>query len=177
HRQYRFPESVRLMDGGTQGLYLVQFVQAAKKLLVFDAVDYGLKPGTVKLVYNDEVPKFMGAKKMSLHQTGFQEVLAAAELTGRYPEELLLIGIQPANLEDYGGSLTDIVKTQMARCLYVALQQLKRWGVEPAARFQPLPADERINLPGLELEAYEAGRPSEADACRTGDARVLFGGN
>jgi hydrogenase maturation protease len=53
----------------------------ARKLLIFDAIDYGLAPGTLKLIENDEVPRFMGAKKMSLHQTGFQEVLMLAQLT------------------------------------------------------------------------------------------------
>ena len=74
------------MDGGTQGLYLLPYVQAARRLIVFDAIDYGLAPGTLKLVEDDEVPRFMGAKKMSLHQTGFQEVIAAAALTGQCPE-------------------------------------------------------------------------------------------
>jgi len=61
-------------------------------LIVFDAVDYGLPPGTIKRVEGDEVPSFLGAKKMSLHQTGFQEVLATAALLGGSPERLLLIG-------------------------------------------------------------------------------------
>ena len=66
-RRYRFPETVRLLDGGTQGIYLVDQVRAADVLVVFDAVDYGLPPGTMKQVEGDQVPKFMGAKKMSLH--------------------------------------------------------------------------------------------------------------
>ena len=74
-QRYEFAPHVRLVDGGTQGLYLIQHVQAATHLLIFDAIDYGLEPGTLKTVENDEVPRFMGAKKMSLHQTGFQEVL------------------------------------------------------------------------------------------------------
>ncbi|MCK7499054.1 MAG: hydrogenase maturation protease [Comamonadaceae bacterium] len=56
-----------------------------RRLLIFDAIDYGLAPGTLKLVEDDEVPRFMGAKKMSLHQTGFQEVLALAQLTEQLP--------------------------------------------------------------------------------------------
>lgn len=175
HEQYEFPETVRLMDGGTQGLYLVQYVQAARKLLVFDAVDYGLPPGTIKLVRNDEVPRFMGAKKMSLHQTGFQEVLASSALTGKYPDELLLIGVQPFNLEDYGGSLTLAVKGRMPECLRLALQQLESWGVQPTARTRPLAVDERLNAHALGLDAYEAGRPGADEACRFGDARILFG--
>lgn len=175
HEQYEFPETVRLMDGGTQGLYLVQYVQAACRLLVFDAVDYGLPPGTIKLVRNDEVPRFMGAKKMSLHQTGFQEVLASSALTGKYPDELLLIGVQPFNLEDYGGSLTPAVKGRMPECLRLALQQLESWGVQPTPRTRPLADDERLNAHALGLDAYEAGRPGPDEACRFGDARILFG--
>src|SRR5512139_1088406 len=91
-RRYSFPAHVRLEDGGTQGLYLVDLVREADVLLVFDAVDYGLAPGTLHCVRDAEVPRFMGAKKMSLHQTGFQEVLALAELLGQCPRELLLIG-------------------------------------------------------------------------------------
>jgi hydrogenase maturation protease len=76
-----------------------------RKLLIFDAIDYGLAPGTLKLIENDEVPRFAGAKKMSLHQTGFQEVLCLAQFTGHYPSQVLLIGCQPEELEDFGGSL------------------------------------------------------------------------
>lgn len=85
-RRYEFAPHVQLIDGGTQGLYLIQHVQAATRLLIFDAIDYGLTPGTLKLVENDDVPRFMGAKKMSLHQTGFQEVLMLALLTEQYPK-------------------------------------------------------------------------------------------
>ena len=107
NRDYEFPDNVRLMDGGTQGLYLIEHVMSADILIVFDAVDYGLAPGSLKLAEGDAVPKFLGAKKMSLHQTGFQDVLATAELLGKAPKHLFLIGVQPAELEDYGGSLRD----------------------------------------------------------------------
>ena len=82
NERFQFPDNVEVMDGGTQGIYLVQHVQKAGVLVVFDAIDYGLALGAMKQIYGDAVPKFMGAKKMSLHQTGFQEVLAMAELTG-----------------------------------------------------------------------------------------------
>ncbi|MEL6197784.1 MAG: HyaD/HybD family hydrogenase maturation endopeptidase, partial [Pseudomonadota bacterium] len=102
---WSFPPEVTLLDGGTQGLYLLPFLEDAEILVVFDAVDYGLPPGTLKIVEGDEVPAFMGAKKMSLHQTGFQDVIATARLMGCCPETLILIGCQPVELEDYGGGL------------------------------------------------------------------------
>ncbi len=166
-------EPVNLVDGGTQGLYLIQHVQAATRLLIFDAIDYGLPPGTLKLIADDEVPRFLGAKKMSLHQTGFQEVLALAQLTGRYPEQVLLVGCQPEELEDFGGSLRASVKAAMEPALSLGLEALRRWGAAPVARVQPPADDEAVTLPTLALGVYEAGRPTDEQACRIGDERFM----
>lgn len=173
HRQYRFPENVTLMDGGTQGIYLVQHVQAADCLLVFDAIDYGLEGGTMRLIHDDDVPSFMGAKKMSLHQTGFQEVLATADLLGDYPEKLLLIGVQPVELEDFGGSLRPAVKAKIQPAIDAAIDWLAALGVHAERRATPLPPAETLSPAQLSLEQYEAGRPAAEEACRIGDARVL----
>ena len=166
---WELPPEVRLLDGGTQGLYLLPYLQSARRLIVFDAVDYGLSPGTIKVIEDDEVPRFMGAKKMSLHQTGFQEVIAAAALTGRCPERLLLIGVQPAELEDYGGSLRPQVRERIGECVALALARLAEWGHPARRRAQPLPAESSA----LDIGRYEAGRPSAELACRFGDDRFM----
>jgi hydrogenase maturation protease len=134
HQAYQVPDNVTILDGGTQGLYLVQFVNEHDRLIVFDAIDYGLAPGTMKVVEDDEVPKFTGAKKMSLHQTGFQEVLSAADLMGCYPERLALIGCQPLDLEDWGGPLTPPVKAVIPAAVETAVRILRDWGVAVIAR-------------------------------------------
>jgi hydrogenase maturation protease len=169
--QWSFSDRVLVMDGGTQGLYLLPYLEKARCLLVFDAIDWGLPPGTLRVFYGDEVPRFMGAKKMSLHQTGFQEVLASASLLGRCPEELVLIGVQPVELEDYGGSLRDEVKAQVPAAVDMAAACLRAWGED--ARPRTAPARNRLFDRALDLEAYESGRPSETEACRTGDIRFL----
>jgi len=167
---WEFPPQVELMDGGTQGLYLLPYVQEADCLLVFDAVDYGDTPGTLREVVGDLVPRFMGAKKMSLHQTGFQEVLAAAEMTEKLPSELVLIGVQPEELEDYGGSLRDVVKAQMPAALDIAFAWLERWGASPKKRESEAVS---INNSALAIDIYEAERPPADQAYRMGDARFL----
>ena len=173
-REWTFAPQVTLMDGGTQGLYLLPNVQSATRLLIFDAIDYGLPPGTLKLVENDDVPKFMGAKKMSLHQTGFQEVLCLAQLTGQYPQSVLLIGCQPEELDDYGGSLRPIVKQTLATALAHGIEHLGAWGASPQRRTHALPEDESLGGAAiLTLERYERERPSAAQACRIGDDRFI----
>lgn len=170
---YAFDDNVTLMDGGTQGIYLVQNIREADILLVFDAVDYGLPGGTLKRVEGNEVPRFLGCKKVSLHQTGFQEVLAMAEMLGDYPDHLLLVGVQPVWLEDFGGSLNPAVKEQMVPAIEMALEYLKGFGIHAQRRAEPLKADTVAAGAIADMETYEAQRPTEQQACRLGDARVL----
>jgi hydrogenase maturation protease len=165
---WSLPDQVRVMDGGTQGLYLLPYVQAAQRLVVFDAIDYGLPTGTVKVVEDDEVPRFMGAKKMSLHQTGFQEVIAAAALTGQLPAKLLLYGVQPEELEDYGGSLRPAILARVAPVVELAVARLIDWGFDVVRRSSGLSSSSP-----LALGRYEAERPSPEQACRLGDDRFL----
>ncbi|MDD0839097.1 HyaD/HybD family hydrogenase maturation endopeptidase [Curvibacter sp. HBC61] len=172
-QRYTFAPHVSLVDGGTQGLYLIHHVQEADALLIFDAIDYGLAPGTLKLVRDDEVPRFMGAKKMSLHQTGFQEVLSLAQFTGKYPSRVLLIGCQPQELDDYGGSLRPLVKAAMDEALVLGVAELASWGGQPTWRTEPLSGRETVTMDELALAAYETQRPSAAAACREGDERFF----
>ncbi|PTW51378.1 HyaD/HybD family hydrogenase maturation endopeptidase [Rhodovulum kholense] len=169
---HAFDGCVRLLDGGTQGLYLLPFLEEADDLLIFDAVDYGLAPGTLKIVRDDDVPAFMGAKKMSLHQTGFQDVLATAAFKGCSPARMTLIGCQPAEIEDYGGGLTPTVAARLPDALAEGLAELARWGVaaRPGRTAAPDLAD-----PSIRREAYESGRPSAEAACRSGDDRFFPG--
>jgi len=170
---YEFLEGVRLLDGGTQGVYLVQDVRDADLLIVFDAVDYGLPPATIKVVEGENVPKYLGAKKVSLHQTGFQEVLALAEMMGDYPEDIILIGVQPEEIEDYGGSLKPSVKAQILPCIDIALNYLQQRGIAFTRRQQPVTPDVRASGTISDMKQYEAERPSDQQASRSGDDRVL----
>jgi hydrogenase maturation protease len=167
---WKFGDDVTVLDGGTQGLYLLPFLEEARRLIVFDAVDYGKTPGEMVIAKDDEVPRFMGAKKMSLHQTGFQEVIACAALADRLPESMVLIGVQPEQLEDFGGSLRDIVKQQIPVALDVALKQIEQWGIPYAPRTTRV-VDEHQRV--LQMDEYEAGRPSAELACRFGDERFM----
>jgi hydrogenase maturation protease len=155
HRRYAVPDNVTILDGGTQGLYLVNYLEEADRLIVFDAIDYGLEPGQLKLVRDDEVPRFTGAKKMSLHQTGFQEVISAADLLGRCPQHLVLIGCQPLDLEDWGGPLTPPVRDQISPAIDLACRILAEWDVTVSRRSMPLTESERLLANDIDHANYE----------------------
>ncbi len=167
-----FPDGVELQDGGTLGLALYDAVASARRVLVFDAVDFKLAPGTVKVLRDAEVPAW-GAAKLSPHQTGFNEVLALAAIKDRYPDAITVIGVQPVELADFGGSLTPPVRACLAPAVELAARELAGWGFagRPRAEGEPVPA---LNASALALDDYERGRPSATDACRVGDERLLL---
>ena len=96
-----------------------------------------------------------------------------AQLTGHFPQRVLLIGCQPEQMTDYGGSLRPVVKAAMEGALTEAVRVLETWGAEPRKRASPLTDEEAVTLPHLELDRYEDERPSAQNACRIGDERIL----
>jgi len=173
HASYAFPEDVAVLDGGTQGIYLFDAIASARRVLVLDAIDFGLAPGALRVLRDAEVPAW-GALKMSPHQTGFNDVLAFAQLRGEAPEQVTLIGVQPADLSDLGGSLGEAVRARIPEAVEIAARELAVWGHPGQRRAAGSPLTP-LNAGALALDVYEAGRPSDADACRIGDPRVLAG--
>lgn len=125
----RVPAGAQTLDGGTQGMYLLPHVQAAQRLIIFDAVDFGLTPGTLVDLRDDEVPRMMGARRLSLHQTSFQDVLAAAMLLDGGPTLLRLVGVQCRSLEIFGGGLSPEVEARIPDMVDRALGILADWGL------------------------------------------------
>lgn len=121
------PAEIDLIDGGTQGLYLLPLVQDAERLLVFDAVDFGKEPGQLVILRDDEIPVFFGQRPLSLHQTGFTDVLAAAALTGTFPQAVTLIGVQFGDINTWGGGLSPAIAAAIGPAIEIGHRELELW--------------------------------------------------
>ena len=168
---YAFPPQVELIDGGTLGMYLLDMVCQSPQILIFDCVDFQAPAGTLRVLRDDEV-KAWAATKISPHQTGFNDVLAAAALRGYYPERLTVVGVQPEILDDYGGTLSATTRARLTEAIELGLAELASWGVAATPRGADNPAP-RLNTQALDLETYERERPSPEAACRSGDDRFI----
>ena len=171
---YAFGPDVDIMDGGTQGLYLLPVLEDLETLIIVDAIDFGLPPATLHHVEGADVPATIGARKMSLHQTGFQEVLALLDLRGHAPRAIHLVGVQPVTMQDYGGGLTSAVAQQVPHAVHMVLDLLaQRCGVMPTPLQNIAEPGSGVMTQAIARAPYEQGRPSEELACRYGDERVL----
>jgi hydrogenase maturation protease len=132
NHHYEFPSDVEVVDGGTLGLDLLPMVEDAQSLLVVDALEVGKSPGTIVQLRDEEVPAFM-ALKVSPHQTGLPDLLAAAQLRGRVPSEVVLLGAQIGDL-GLGLEMSEPVAEQVCVLGQMALDLLGDWDVIPHRR-------------------------------------------
>ena len=170
---YGVPGNVSIVDGGTQGLYLVDLFRDHSHIIVFDCIDFGDEPGAMRVVRDRDVPAFIAQRKMSLHQTGLQDVIATAQLMGAEFKSLVLIGVQPVELDDWGGSLRPAVRMMVPVAVETAAAQLRVWGLKLDRRADRRATASPVGTAELTIEAYETGRPAPDAASRLGDERVL----
>ena len=154
HTGYDFPPQVEIVDGGTQGLHLLGLVEQASRLLIIDAVDFGLKPGELVSKRDGHIPAYLSAQKTSVHQNSFSEVLALASLRDALPEEIVLVGMQPADLT-LARPLSTQARSALPRLVASALSILAGWGVAPL----PASPGKQFHDPSISLERYEARLP------------------
>lgn len=125
---YKFPDSVDLIDGGTKGLDLLPIFENRDRVLIIDAANFRKEPGTIDTVEGDNIPAFLSTK-LSVHQIGLPDLLFAAKLKNVMPEEICLIGIQPKSM-DTAAELSEVIGGQMDNLIEKVLQKLREWGVE-----------------------------------------------
>jgi hydrogenase maturation protease len=122
---------VEFVDGGTQGLLLVDRLEGRRALLLLDAVRRGDAPGQVHLERHAErvsTPRGLGA-----HGGNATELLDAARLLGTLPPRVDLVGIEPASL------VTGLGLSRPVRRAVPAAVALAR--LELAGRFAELAAE------------------------------------
>jgi hydrogenase maturation protease len=123
--QLDLPAEVEVLDGGTLGLNLLPLVEECSHLLLLDATNAGQPAGTLIELQRDQIPLYSGVK-MSEHQITFQEVLGLAKVRGRLPEQLHLIGVQPADL-GIGTELSPIVAARLPDMIERTRAVLQDW--------------------------------------------------
>lgn len=121
------PPGLEFVDGGVMGLDLLPLVETTRQLLILDAVNTARPAGTIVEFTREQLPLFSGIR-LSQHQVGFQEVLGLASLREQLPEQLHLVGVQPAVLEP-GTTLSPLVAATLPEVVSRATAVLRVWGV------------------------------------------------
>jgi hydrogenase maturation protease len=146
--RFETPPGVELLDGGTSGMELLGYIQGRDALIILDAVTCDRPPGGIIRMEGEQVPALF-RKKISPHQLGISDLIAAARLTDSLPATLVLFGVQPKHL-DTGLVLSDPVAASLEQLAQLLALELAGLGVEVRPRLK-----------------------SQEDALRTGSSALL----
>jgi len=132
--RYIVPADVEVIDGGTMGIELLDYLRNKKHVYVADAAKTGNVPGTVVRLEGDAVPAFF-TTKISPHQLGLSDLLAVARLTDSMPEHIVFFGIEPKLMET-GLELSEEIQVKISGMADMIVEELKNNGynIEPKVK-------------------------------------------
>lgn len=88
-----------LFDAHTDALALLDRFTPGETNIIVDAADMGLEPGAVAAFRPAEVDMKIRSDHLSMHGFGLGETFAMAARLGSMPEDVLIVGVQPAQME------------------------------------------------------------------------------
>lgn len=151
-RRFTIPPCVELLDGGTAGMELLGQLAERDALVIIDAVQAGKPPGSLVRFADDEVPSVF-RQKISPHQLGVSDLLAAARMTDCLPARLVLFGVQPKDLGTGLELSREVERVLEELTLLVALELEALGGTltlkDPGKTSYPLAARPPATLPCL----------------------------
>jgi hydrogenase maturation protease len=115
------PKDIELVDGGTSP-DLIAYTRAEDKMIIIDCA----KAGGVKGAIYRFKPEDLAANKGSLtsaHEMGVVENLNLMSLTGNKPKDVVIIGIEPAEI-DWGMELSETLKQRLPDLIKVVLKEI-----------------------------------------------------
>ena len=92
------PPGVIAIDGGTSTNELLEALEGLDLLIIVDAVVSDGPPGSLVRLEGDRIPQAF-SNKLSPHQHGINDLLAALQLIGRAPRRVVLFGVTPRRIE------------------------------------------------------------------------------
>lgn len=125
------PAGVRVVETGIGGIALLQELMTGwDGLVLVDAMDTGAAPGTVVSV----VPQVGEAVHVpDVHLANPQRVLTTAKGLGVLPERIVIIGCQPAAVDELGEGLSPVVERAVPVAARAVERTVRGWLEDAAA--------------------------------------------
>ncbi|MHC4983423.1 MAG: hydrogenase maturation protease [Planctomycetota bacterium] len=119
-----WPDTIEFIDGGAGGMNLINVLEAAEKLVVFDSAEMKLDPGEYRVIAPQQVRGPAPEHRATMHDVPFIEALT---LVGRFlhrPQDVKILAIQPDST-GYGRGLSDRLEAAMGSIVQAAVELLE----------------------------------------------------
>jgi hydrogenase maturation protease len=118
----RYP-NVDFVDAGTGGLTILHLLEGRRKAVIIDCADMGVEPGHIKKFTPDQALSVKALAHYSLHEQDLLQIIDLARRLGRYPQEIVIFGIQP-EVVSLGTGLSKALAGKVEHYISVVCQEL-----------------------------------------------------
>ncbi|MHC4713682.1 MAG: hydrogenase maturation protease [Planctomycetota bacterium] len=89
------PAGVDVIDAGAIGIDLLDYLTGYDRVIIIDAAEMGLEPGTIRTFAPDQVRSLEKGTPLSLHSTDILGVIELAKALGKPVAEIHVVAVQP----------------------------------------------------------------------------------
>ena len=116
---------VEYVDGGTQGLALMGYLENRSGVLILDAAGLGAEPGTVHVLRGEDMAAWRARAPATSHEGNALVLLETMRLLETVPPSIVVVGIEPEILCS-GIGLSNAVERALPEALQKAKEALER---------------------------------------------------
>jgi len=129
------PPDVKIEAGDLSGMDLLKFFPDNRKVIIVDAADMALAPGTIRVFSPKDIKGSDFNDKFSTHGIGLLETLT---LAGKLDMEceITIIGIQPENT-DFNLEISDLIRSKIPGVVEQIKKLIPAFGLTLAASALP----------------------------------------
>lgn len=124
---YRFDDSISIIDGGTGGFKLVEYFQEFDYVIVVDIISVEDTAGSVYRLDGDTVG-YTGKSHPTAHEVGLTQIMNIAKLSGKIAKTVI-IGVVPKDIQTAQIGLTEELENVFNFVVEKILKELDGFGV------------------------------------------------
>lgn len=119
------PSHVEVLEGGTEGLDLLDDIEGRDKVIVIDTVQAEQAPGTIYR-FSDKDIEERPKSRLSLHDIDMTDLLKLADVLGVKKPEVVVIGIEPKDMGTASLELSPEIEALIPKVIDLVLKEIGR---------------------------------------------------
>lgn len=129
-KNFHWPDGVRLLDGGTLGLMLMNEIMSCDTLVVLDVVLGPEAPGSTYVLEGEDLRKSLSFRD-SMHQTDLVDTLLTCSMAG-HTVNALVFGFQPYDYHTMNVGLTPEARKKIPEFCHKVVAEMQKRGIAQA---------------------------------------------
>ena len=127
-KNYTFNPNIQIINGGVEGIHLLNVLEEANHLIILDSLELNDKPTSIYAIPAQEISGY-GLNNGGAHEIGIIQCLDMMELQGKETPQAIVIGIVPAEVTFEFGLSNELTEA-FEGYVSVVLQYLQKHDIE-----------------------------------------------